>query len=137
MFKANAAELTAQDCKSVGVDLTSVGFPIEAKSYFNRQVRVFKVDTIETAAASSGLAIIKPKPNDQILIENCFVVTGFTDVKFSKVKSVFSAKAGLEVTMPVDQYNPESGKGEPAGDLKLTIKLTSQNSSLKVEQVNK
>ncbi len=84
------------------------------RAYANDAIRIARLDTIEPAAAAEHLLVMTPKRTD-MGERTCRIVSlskdyGFAALDMSDVTAEYDASTGLELTLGVDEYDPETSR---------------------------
>ncbi len=124
-----AAGTELRDCAELGIDLTSLVTPLatNARAYYGRQVMLYKVDTIEPACCSAGIAVVLPDGASEVGGAKCVAAVGFGDVDVRRARSAYDPRRGLLVTLPTRLYDPETGLAGPGEPLRLRIELATSS----------
>ena len=108
------------DCDRLELDLrsTAVGADLGGvRSFYQGNVTLFLIDRVEPACCALGVALVMPEqveegPGDV----QCWAVTGYAGVDVRGAAARYDATEGLTLTIPVQDYEPETGatrRGEP------------------------
>lgn len=109
-FSAIAAQkIELQKCAVVGASLESMMFGASnQKTFYSGNVGLVAFDTIEPAAASYGIAILSYEPIEtEIPVRRCLAIPYLSGVDLSKSTSIYNAKTGLLITVPVKKMTAE------------------------------
>ena len=117
---AGAQDRTLVECGALELDLRSaaVGADLSGvRSFYRGDVTLFLIDRVEPACCSLGVAVVMPEqveegPGDV----QCWAVSGYAGVDVRGATARYDAARGLMLTIPVQDYEPETGgtrRGEP------------------------
>ena len=120
---------TLVECDRLELDLrsTAVGADLSGvRTFYQGNVTLFLIDRVEPACCSLGIAVVMPEqveegPGDV----QCWAMTGYAGVDVKGAASRYDAAEGLTLTIPTQDYDPDSGgtvRGEP---IRLRIHLGS------------
>ena len=115
-----------KSCEEAHFGLTEILAPSADtyRAFYNNQVNVYAVDTIEPACCSQGLAIVIPDQTAELGgVSKCFAIGHLSGVSVKGAKSSYDAVRGLLIAFPVKSYDPETGATKPAGLLKVRVNL--------------
>ncbi|MCB0349410.1 MAG: hypothetical protein KDD37_11290 [Bdellovibrionales bacterium] len=121
------------DCKDLNVDLRSLTVPLEesSKSFLDDSVQLYKIDQIEPACCSVGVAVVINDAQSEVPgVSKCFAVMGYTGANIPNTQLVHSRSRGTLLIIPASTYNPE-GDGTSL-DTELVLKLDLPNSNVSV-----
>lgn len=123
-----------KDCAQSGIGINTLVAPVAEnnRSFYNGKVNIYKVDTIEPACCSAGLAIVLPDVASEIGDTKCVSITGLGGVDVKNATSTYNPSTGLTVILPTSAYDPETGRQNPSKALSLKINL--KDSSVQVEK---
>jgi hypothetical protein len=118
----------ALDCEDAGVGLWSIA-PGEdgsgLRSFYDGQVTVVAVDTIEPAAAPAGIAIVMPaaERDDEPPSMACWAFIGFDRVDVRAARAEYDPAEGLRLTLPTWRWDEERQQSVPSPPLRIRIDL--------------
>jgi len=116
----------ALDCEEAGVGLWSIA-PGEdgsgLRSFYNGQVTVIAVDTIEPAAAPSGIAIVMPgeEREDEPPSPACWAFVGYDRIDLAAARAEYDPAEGLMLTLPTWRWDEQRQESEPSAPLRIRI----------------
>ena len=101
-----------RQCDDLGVGLWAVVAGADRsgiRTYYDGQVTVFQVDTIEPAAAPSGVAFVIPDRPDAEgnPTPQCSAIINFSSVDVSAAQARYDARTGLTLTIPTQDFDGE------------------------------
>ena len=128
-----AAPVAAQSVGDCGEWSSAANLPEpwadHTATYAEGRIRVAVLDTLEPAAAAMHLLVISP-PLDELGERQCKVVSmagggagapsGFLNLDFGAREASYDPARGLVLALPVEGFNPDTGKGDP-GELTVTV----------------
>lgn len=124
-----AGEIELGKCSENGIGIESLIPGAEnQRSVYNGGVSLYAYDIGEPAAASQGIAITYYSPEELPeghVSRNCAVITYLSGVDLKNAKSVYDAKTGVTMKIPVRNYNPETG-GTTPGMIEVNIKMVNR-----------
>ena len=123
---AAAAGSGLRPCDDVGVGLWAVVPGANnrgIRSFYDGQVTLFELDTIEPAAAPAGVAVVIPDVPDVegIPTPQCWAVINFSSVDVAAARARYDPRQGLTLTIPTWRYDEESSRSVPAEPIRLRI----------------
>lgn len=92
------------------------------KENVNGRVQAYNLDTVEPAAASSGIAFVLPDPESEMGDNKCVAIVHLNGTDITKAVRSYDSK-GLLLTIPQMQYNPGDGSSTPTSPLKVRLNL--------------
>ncbi len=131
-FPAGAAvALSVKDCRDAGVGIESIVTPVEKShiALYDGKVDAYKIDTVEPACCSSGVAVVLPAKDDPSGGSSCWAVIGLASVDVTSATRSYDKVKGLLLVLPAQRSNPNGDRvqGPP---LKLRINLRAGSVSL-------
>jgi hypothetical protein len=129
-----ASAFTVEPCASesgptIGINELVTPINNNSRSYYNNTVHTYKVDYLEPACCSYGVAIVLPDVQSEIGDSKCVAITGLSGVDVKNARSSYDSVRGLLLTFKTRVYN---GSGtDPGPDLKVRVNLTT--SSVNIE----
>ncbi len=114
---AMAADVQVLDCDWQS-NARNIVEPWEAntRTFSNGKTRIAALDTIEPAAGWAYVLVLSP-PYDELGSRQCKVIgmngMGFAGMDFSQMQSSYDPNRGLSFTVPVAEYNFDTGAGVP------------------------
>jgi hypothetical protein len=122
---ANAIERQVVPCEEAGIGLTTLVTPVaeNSRQFYNGQVSVYLVDTIEPACCSAGIAIVLPDAESELGDAKCLAVLNQSSIGLNAAQARYSPSKGLSIEMPASEQD-DAGNRIPS-PLKLRINLKS------------
>jgi hypothetical protein len=129
----DALALEVKECESNYIGINTIVWPLadNTRSFYNGQVQVYKVDYLEPACCSTGLAFVLPDVQSEIGDSKCVTVTGLSGVDVKNAKAAYNPNLGLLITFATRTYDHQNGGTLPGPLLKVRVNL--KNSSVKIE----
>ena len=123
---ATAAGSGLQPCEDLGVGLWAVVAGADRggiRTYYDGQVTVFELDTVEPAAAPAGVAFVIPDRPDVegIPSPQCWAIINYTAVEVRRAQARYDPTAGLTLTIPAQGYDGE--RAIPAPPIRVRINV--------------
>jgi hypothetical protein len=127
---AHAVERQVVPCDDAGVGLRTLVTPVgeNSRQFYNGEVSVYLVDTIEPACCSSGVAIVLPDAQSEMGDAMCMAVLYQVGIDLKAAQASYSPAKGLLIQMPASEQD-DSGN-EIQHPLKLRINLKSSTVTL-------
>jgi hypothetical protein len=122
--------LALDDCLDANVGIVDLVAPFDANtlSYYDGQVALHLIDTMEPVCCSIGLAIIQPAEDAPEGYAECVAITGYRGLDFAAMK-VSSDDKGTYLAIPT-QNNDDEGNPKPGKTLHLKIDATTYRVSI-------
>ena len=127
---ANAMDRAVVPCADAGIGLTTLVTPVgeNSRQFYNGQVSVYLVDTIEPACCSSGVAIVLPDAQSELGDAKCLAVLYQSSIDLNASEASYSPAKGLLIEMPASEQD-DAGNQTPS-PLKLRVNLKSSTVTL-------
>lgn len=124
-----AMALSVSDCDGFAASAQALVEPWEknTRTFYNGQVRLAYVDTIEPACCSSQLLVLIPNKDSEMGERLCRLVSdhgnqGFSGIDFAKITTRYDAKKGLLVSFPYGQMKEDgSGTVQHVGRIRINL----------------
>jgi hypothetical protein len=128
--KANAIDRAVVPCDEAGIGLTSLVTPVgdNSRQFYNGQVSVYLVDTIEPACCSAGVAIVLPDAESELGDSKCFAVLYQSTIDLKAARANYSPANGLLIEMPAKEQ--DDAGNQISKPLKLRVNLKSSAATL-------
>lgn len=128
-----AAAVEVENCEEAGIGIGSLVTPVSqhSRSFYNNRVQVYRVDHLEPACCSAGVAIVLPDVQSEIGDNKCVVVKNLSGVDVMGARSSYDRVKGLLLTFPTSTYDPD--RGHRPGGKPLNLRINLQDSSVKPE----
>ena len=128
-----ATAVQVENCDEAYIGISSLVTPVtkNTRSFYNGQVNAYRVDHIEPACCSAGVAIVLPDVNSEVGDNKCVVVKNLPGVDVHGASSSYDPNKGLLLTFPTSIYDPE--KGHMPGGQPLNLRINLKDSSVKAE----
>ena len=106
-----------------------------SKSFYEGEVLVAVIDTIEPAAAALHLIVLMPPPDGEAEYRPaCYAISatagtedsygmGFSGMDWDNLKGDYDPAKGLLLSVPVSIFDGDAGEGKPAGLAKVRINM--------------
>ncbi len=99
------------------IDLRSLVFPVtdNSRTFYNGDVTIFNVDTVEPAACAMHLAIVMPDRTQEYAgARRVWVVGCFSSVDIKQAKTSYDPNLGLLLEVPYAYYDGNTGQSVPS-----------------------
>lgn len=133
MLAHAAAAVEVENCDEASIGISSLVTPVadNTRSFYNGQVHVYRVDHLEPACCSAGVAIVMPDVKSEIGDSKCVVVKHLPGIDVRGAKASYDPSKGLLLSFPTSTYDPE--KGHLQGGQPLNLRINLRDSSVKAE----
>lgn len=111
---------TGGDGVQIGIESLYPPYAKHARTFYNNQLSIFNIDTIEPAAASAGLALTFAGEHGE---GTCIYVGPFSSVSpVSDAKARYEEGKGLLIELKTGDYG-DNGPQKPSKPLRLRVNL--------------
>jgi hypothetical protein len=114
---AQTSELHRCDEAYVGLQDVAVGADLSGvRTFYQGNVTLFALDTVEPACCPAGVAIVmpaEPRGNEPVGF-TCWAIKGLAAVDLRAARSSYDPRRGLTLTIPTRGYDPDTGATIPA-----------------------
>lgn len=121
---AQPSELVGCEENDIGLWSVAVGTDLSGvRSFYDGQVTLLELDTVEPACCASGVAIVMPdEPHGEEPVgPRCWAVTGYGGVDLRAARARYDPRSGLTLTIPTLTYDPATGRSVAGAPIRLRI----------------